>query len=121
MDWSNGSTDTGRSSVQTLRLTYSNKSNWAAVAHCKSNLLGKVFNSKPSGCKTETLIFALVRTRNRMEIDLGYTGTVHLTSRDLSMKRAEKMSPSQYPEITPSGELSSLLCSKCLRERERET
>ena len=58
---------------------------------------------KPANWEPEPLIFALVRTNCRMKIALGCTAAARLTSRELSMKRAEKMSRSQDPEITPNG------------------
>ena len=57
----------------------------------------------PTNWEPETLIFALVRTNCRMKIALRCTGAARLSSRELSMKRTEKMSRSQDPEITPSG------------------
>ena len=60
-------------------MAHSNKGSWSALAYQKSNLLGKIFHSKPYhledwDCK---LTFALIRTNSRMEIDLG-VGTAHL-------------------------------------------
>ena len=76
----------------------------------------------PTNWEPETLIFALVRTNCRMKIALGCTDAAHLPRREMSIKRAEKMSRPRDPESTPEGRNHPCLCLKYLkRDTQRET
>jgi len=103
MNCSNSSTDTGGSGVQTLRWTHGKKSMGLPWRTGNQTTLERFLIPNPTNWEPEPLIFALVRTNCRMKIAHGGTGAARLTSRELSMKRTEKMSRSQDPEITPSG------------------